>query len=102
MVKTQIQLPDSLYQDLKRVAKEREISLAEVIRRGAEYITQVYRPLKEPRDDWTLPGPFDLGVEIDLFADPDWRYDLHASHAAPALVREKKRSKVEGKRKKKP
>lgn len=36
MVKTQIQLPDSLYRDLKRLAARKEWSLAETLRRAAE------------------------------------------------------------------
>ncbi len=56
MIKTQIQLPDSLYHEAKRVARERELSLAEVLRRGVEYITRVYPPLHaaDPRA-WQLP-----------------------------------------------
>ena len=45
MVKTQIQLPDRLYREAKRVAAKRELSLAEVLRRGVEYIARVYPPL---------------------------------------------------------
>lgn len=70
MVRTQIQLPDALYDKAKRVAREREMSLAEVVRRGVEYITQVYLPVtgSEP---WSPPAPSDLGP----FKAPeeDWR-----------------------------
>ena len=70
MVRTQIQLPDALYDEARRVAREREMSLAEVVRRGVEYITQVYPPVTcgEP---WSPPAPSDLG----LFKAPeeDWR-----------------------------
>ena len=70
MVRTQIQLPDALYDEVKRVAREREMSLAEVVRRGVEYITQVYPPVvgTEP---WRPPAPSDLGT----FKAPeeDWR-----------------------------
>ena len=56
MVKTQIQLPDRLYREAKRVAAEREISLAEVLRRGVEYITRVYPPLgATDAGAWRLP-----------------------------------------------
>ena len=57
MIKTQIQLPDHLYEQAKRVARERELSLAEVVRRGVEYITRVYPPLPNAQGDWTLPAP---------------------------------------------
>ena len=70
MVRTQIQLPDALYDAAKRVAREREMSLAEVVRRGVEYITQVYPPVtgSEP---WSPPAASDLGP----FKAPeeDWR-----------------------------
>lgn len=57
MIKTQIQLPDCLYREVKRVAKEREMSLAEVLRRGVEYITRVYPPLvlNEDGAGWHVP-----------------------------------------------
>ncbi len=58
MIKTQIQLPDSLYREAKRVARERELSLAEVLRRGVEYITRVYPPLTATDGRaWRLPKP---------------------------------------------
>ncbi len=57
MIKTQIQLPDELYKQAKRVARERELSLAEVVRRGVEYITRVYPPLPGEQEAWSLPAP---------------------------------------------
>ncbi len=86
MIKTQIQLPDALYREVKRVAEEREISLAEVLRRGAEYITRIYQPLGKERAQWTLPGPFPLETQPDPFADPDWRYKLHATCAEEKIA----------------
>ena len=71
MVKTQVQLPDSLYQEAKRVAREREISLAEVMRRGLEYIVRVYPPVQGPSQDWTPPPPRSLGSF--QAPDEDWR-----------------------------
>ena len=90
MIKTQVQLPNDLYREVKRVAQEREMSLAEVIRRGAEYITQVYLPLSHPREEWKLPGPFDLGVKGDPFTNEDWRYEANLSSSARALLREER------------
>ena len=71
MVKTQIQLPDELYKEAKRVAREREMSLAEVIRRGVEYITRVYPSVEETGNEWSPPAPRRLGT----FLAPveDWR-----------------------------
>jgi hypothetical protein len=48
-----IKIPNHLYDRAKQVAREREMSFAEVTRRGLEYITSVYPPL-EPAQ-WSLP-----------------------------------------------
>lgn len=62
MVKTQIQLPDQLYKEAKRVARERELSFAEVVRRGLEYITKVYPPALDSSAGWSPPAPHHLGA----------------------------------------
>jgi len=71
MIKTQVQLPDELYREAKRVAREREISLAEVMRRGLEYIVRVYPPVPPETGAWAPPQPRSLG----RFRAPDsqWR-----------------------------
>lgn len=61
MIKTQIQLPDKLYHELKRLAAARQWSLAEVLRRGAEYILSVYPVEPIPPSEWRLPSAMDLG-----------------------------------------
>ena len=48
MIRTQIQLPEPLYREIKRVAFEQDWSIAEVIRRGAEAVARTYPPLKGP------------------------------------------------------
>ena len=55
MVRTQIQLPDELYAEAKRVAEDREISLAELVRRGLESILSQYPPPGRRRKEWRLP-----------------------------------------------
>lgn len=71
MIRTQIQLPDTLYKEAKRVAGEREISFAEVVRRGIEYITRVYPSIQDMKVPWSPPTPQHLGS----FLAPveDWR-----------------------------
>lgn len=56
MIKTQIQFPDELYRRAKRFGTEREMSLAEMIRRGLELLLERY-PSEGRRDDqpWSLP-----------------------------------------------
>ena len=59
MRRTQIQLPDDIYKRAKTVAETREISLAELARRGLEYILSVYAP--ESAGNWQPPTPRRLG-----------------------------------------
>jgi hypothetical protein len=42
MIRIQIQLPDELYRRIKRLAAERETSLAEMTRRGLELLLGCY------------------------------------------------------------
>jgi hypothetical protein len=61
MVKTQIQLPDDLYERVKQLAKQKEWSLAETLRRGAELLLQQYPAPRPVRQPWTPPKPRRLG-----------------------------------------
>jgi hypothetical protein len=54
MIKTQVQLPDELYHKAKAIAEQREWSLAEVVRRGLEYMALAY-PLMETKGGWEIP-----------------------------------------------
>ena len=58
-VRTQIQLPDELFARAKKLCAAREISLAELARRGIEYTLSVYAPEADP--SWQLPTPRSLG-----------------------------------------
>ena len=44
MTRTQIQLPDDVYERARKVCESREISMAELARRGFDYILSVYSP----------------------------------------------------------
>jgi len=78
MVKTQIQLPENLYRDAKRVAAEYEMSFAEVVRRSLERALPAYAPRHA---DWQPPVPVSLGLrcaidddELRLLAnEPDYQ-----------------------------
>jgi hypothetical protein len=54
MIKTQVQLPDQLYYKAKAIAEQREWSLAEVVRRGLEYMEMAY-PIVKNAADWEIP-----------------------------------------------
>jgi hypothetical protein len=61
MVKTQIQIPDDLYRDLKRLAKRKEWSLAETLRRGGEQILEMYPDQVTKSPAWEPPAPQKMG-----------------------------------------
>ena len=61
MTRTQIQLPDDVYKRARKVCKNREISLAELARRGLEYILSVYAPEPGTTGEWQAPKPRRLG-----------------------------------------
>lgn len=61
MVRTQIQLPDEVFARAKKVCEAREISLAELARRGIEYILTVYSVPAEGQEEWQPPKPRRLG-----------------------------------------
>jgi hypothetical protein len=70
MVKTQVQFPDHLYREAKRVAVEQEMSFAEVVRRGLEIAVHGYPPGRAPGEGWSLPSAKRLGRARLL--EKDW------------------------------
>lgn len=69
MIRTQIQLPDTLYQEIRRVAKSQEWSIAEVVRRGAEMLVRAYPSFKADTPDvWIFPPPVSSKL---LVSDPE-------------------------------
>ena len=69
MIKTQVQIPDELYREVKRVAAEYEMSFAEVIRRSLERTLPGY-PARN--SEWQPPEPLSLGMCCPIEED-EWR-----------------------------
>ncbi|MBY0373034.1 MAG: ribbon-helix-helix protein, CopG family [Bryobacteraceae bacterium] len=63
MVRTQIQLPDKLYRDLKALAAQQEWTMAETVRRSVEEYLERH-PVREGAGEKTgrLPKPMKLGA----------------------------------------
>jgi hypothetical protein len=62
MTKTQIQVPEDLFREVRAFAKRREWSLAETFRRGAELLLQVYPESSNPTPArWVLPSSLQVG-----------------------------------------
>jgi len=99
MVRTQIQMPEMLYEQAKALATTREISLAELVRNGLEYMIRISAPLTPKRKEWKLPGPFKLGANDSFFDNENWRYDLHMSHIEEPYIKAKSAKSTSRKRK---
>jgi hypothetical protein len=61
MIKTQVQLPDELYGDLKRLARAKEWSLAEAVRRGIELLLARYQSPVPRSVPWRPPVSATVG-----------------------------------------
>jgi hypothetical protein len=61
MTRTQIQLPDETLARAKKLCEAREMSFAELARRGIEYILSVYAPETDAQGAWKMPKPRNLG-----------------------------------------
>ena len=61
MIKTQVQIPDELFDRAKQVAAAKEWSFAEIVRRGLEYMTTVNPAPQSSGKAWHPPAPHHLG-----------------------------------------
>ena len=82
MTRTQIQLPDDVYARARKICKSREISLAELARRGLEYILSVYAVGPGETGEWQPPKPRRLGWKGLSDAEIKVQAQLTATEAA--------------------
>lgn len=66
MTRTQIQLPDELYERAKTFAATREISLAEMTRRGLELFLARFPEEVASKKAWKLPTVRSGGIKVPL------------------------------------
>ena len=89
MTRTQIQLPDDVYDRARKVCRSREISLAELARRGLEYILSVYATEPGADGDWQPPKPRRLGWKGLSDAQIKEQAQLTATESAVTRQRKK-------------
>lgn len=89
MTRTQIQLPDDVYKRARKLCENREISMAELARRGFEYILSVYAAPPGASGDWQPPKPRRLGWKGLSDAEIKGQAQLTATEAALARRRRK-------------
>lgn len=85
MIKTQIQLPDHLYREAKRIAADYEMSFAEVVRRSLERALPAYPP---KHGAWQPPEPRDLGLRCPV-DDDELRLLANEPSYVPRRLRKK-------------
>ena len=71
MAKAQVRIPKKLFRRAKEVAAEKELSFAEIVRCGLEYVIQTNPPSCKLGKDWKLPLPQRLGK----FLTPESEWD---------------------------
>jgi hypothetical protein len=89
MTRTQIQLPDETLARARQVCEAREISLAELARRGLEYILSVYAPATDATLEWQPPKPRKLGWKG--LGDAELKREAQLTNAELALTRRRKK-----------
>ncbi len=62
MKRTQVQIPDPLYEEVRRVAGLRDWSIAEVVRRAVEQLVAQYPGIKKAETPWQQPAPRSFGT----------------------------------------
>lgn len=75
MTRTQVQFPDPLYQRLKAIADQQDLSLAEVMRRAAEHFVTRFPETAQSAATWTFPV---LNCGGDFLQDPSVRVEADA------------------------
>ena len=78
MIRTQIYLPDDLYNDLKLLASSGEKNMSQLIREGAKLVVIKKNRIKKKFDPWKefigkgKDGPKDLSTNLDhyLYDEP--------------------------------
>jgi hypothetical protein len=71
MKRTQIQLPDSLYDRLKNFARSQETTLSDVLRRAGEYLLSIHPEPVSDSGNWRPPPAVDIGSF--RAAESEWR-----------------------------
>jgi len=87
MVKTQIQIPDRLFREAKRVAADYEMSFAEVVRRSLERSLPAYPP--KSAATWQPPQPVDLGQRCPV-DESELRFLANEPDYVPRRLRPKR------------
>lgn len=99
MQRTQIQLPDHLFESARSLARRQEISFAELVRRGLEYLVATQPRPSDTAEEWVLPPGMDLRAR-NPFEDADWRARIYTNRLcvaeSPVSYETRKRKRKRG------
>jgi hypothetical protein len=82
MIRTQIQLPDAVFERAKQVCRSREISMAELARRGIEELLAQYSETVGDKA-WTLPSLEGVNIKPSLESLKDISCDDETDRGLP-------------------
>ncbi len=83
MFRTQVQIPDALYQKAERFSREREISFTEVVRRSLELMLDRYPSEPASPEPWVLPTFDGGGILVPLEDLKQHAYDDETFRSFP-------------------
>ena len=83
MTRTQIQLPDELYRRAKQFSAEREMSLAEMTRRGLELLLDRYPRRQQDAREWKMPKVNCGGLKVPLSRVRDYTFRDQETRGLP-------------------
>ena len=87
MTKSQIQVPEDLFREIRALSKKRGWSLAETFRRGAELLLQVYPDAAAaPNADWRLAWRLKGDNGVSAAQSNGWYQAASPSPLLPHLI----------------
>jgi hypothetical protein len=89
MVRTQIQIPNGLYEAVRRMATSTETSMTQLVREALTQWVATHADPETAESGWRLPPPANLGIRREV---PTTRWRVLA-HESPAKTRTGAREK---------
>jgi len=86
MVRTQIQIPDRLYETVRRIARAEETSVTQLVREALVHWTAMRADPETAETAWEVPPAADLGIRRTVPVSR-WRALAHEPPAAAPRTR---------------
>ncbi len=97
MTRTQIQLPDELYERAKKVCEDREMSFAEFARRGIEYMLSICPDTEtQPQAEWEPPTSAGMNLRWASLSDAQLKEIAQESETERQIIEAMKSARGSG------